>query len=92
MDLAFFSRAERMLARDHAAPVIDHGVLVATLAAHQAASATARAASAARRASWDRPNDALAELLAAGPAWRRAARAQRGSFNPRAARTPVNPA
>jgi hypothetical protein len=29
-------------------------------------------------------------LLAAGSAWRGAVRAQRGSFNPRAARPPVN--
>ncbi|HEX8644792.1 MAG TPA: hypothetical protein VF702_12855 [Allosphingosinicella sp.] len=92
MDLAFLSRAERMLARDQAAHGIDYGVLVATLAAHQAASATARAAAASHRGSWDRPNDALAELLAAGPAWRAAARAQSGSFNPRAASAAVNAA
>ena len=81
MDLAFLSRAERMLARPDAAPAIDYGVLVATLAAHQAASATARAATShagARR--WEEPGDALVELLAAGPAWRDAARAQGGSF------------
>jgi len=90
MDLAFLSRAERMLARDVAAPAIDYGVLVATLAAHQTASATARAAAAADRRGWARPNDALAELLAAGPAWRQAARALRGSFNPRLALPAVN--
>jgi hypothetical protein len=81
MDLAFLSRAERLLARPTAAPAIDYGVLVATLAAHQAASATARAAAAdagARR--WDEPRDALVELLAAGPAWRDACRAQGGCF------------
>jgi hypothetical protein len=81
MDLAFLRRAERLLARPAAAPAIDYGVLVATLAAHQSASATARAAAAdtgARR--WREPRDALVELLAAGPAWRDAARAQCGSF------------
>ncbi|HEX8194228.1 MAG TPA: hypothetical protein VF552_15140 [Allosphingosinicella sp.] len=89
MDLAFFQRAERMLARDHAAPApLDYGLLVATLAAHQAESATARAA--ATRRGWERPNDALAELLIAGPAWRRAVRAQRGSFNPRVAQRAFN--
>jgi hypothetical protein len=74
MDLAFLRRAERMLARDHAEPALDYGILVAALAAHQAASPAARAA----------------ELLSCGPAWRRAARAQRGSFNARAALAPVN--
>jgi hypothetical protein len=85
MDMGFLRRAERMLAREQAAPGIDYCVLVAALAAHQAGTPAARAASAARRRSWARPNDALAELLAAGPAWRPAVRAQRGSFNPRTA-------
>ena len=91
MDLAFLRRAERMLAREHAAPAaLDYGLLVATLAAHQAQSATAKAAAAATRRRWERPNDALAELLSAGPAWRGAVRAQRGSFNPRATQPRVN--
>ncbi|HEY0014163.1 MAG TPA: hypothetical protein VGB79_15075 [Allosphingosinicella sp.] len=91
MDLAFLRRAERMLAREHAAPApIDYSLLVATLSAHQATSATAKAAEAATRRGWERPNDALAELLSAGPGWRRAVRAQRGSFNPRAAQRAVN--
>ena len=89
MDMSFFRRADRMLAREHAAPAgIDYGLLVATLSAHQAESATARAA--ATRRGWERPNDALAELLCAGPAWRRAVRAQHGSFNPRLAQRPLN--
>jgi hypothetical protein len=92
MDLAFLRRAERMLAREHAAPAaIDYGLLVATLSAHQAESPTAKAAAAASRRAWERSNDALAELLCAGPAWRRAVRAQRGSFNPRAAQPPLYP-
>jgi len=91
MDMAFLRRAERMLARADAASGVDYGVLLATLGAHQAASATARAAAAAaRRPSWERPSDALAELLAGGPAWRHAVRAQRGTFNLRAAAARVN--
>lgn len=90
MDLAFLRRAERMLARDHAEPLLDYGILVAALAAHQAASPAARAAAAARPRRWERANDALAELLSGGPAWRRALRAQRGSFNARIAFVPVN--
>jgi hypothetical protein len=81
MDLAFLHRAEHMLARPAATPAIDYGVLVATLAAHQAASATARAAAAhAGAGRWEAPREALVELLAAGPAWRDAARALGGSF------------
>ncbi|HEX9933394.1 MAG TPA: hypothetical protein VGB08_11180 [Allosphingosinicella sp.] len=83
MDHAFFLRAERMLARE---PVgIDYGMLVASLAAHQSASATARAARECRRAGGFARSDALAELLAGGPAWRSARRAQRGSFRRAAA-------
>ena len=84
MDLAFLLRAERMLARQ-AASAIDHRVLVAALAAHQAASATARAARRRSDGGWERPNAALAELLAGGPAWREARRVQRGSFHSGAA-------
>jgi hypothetical protein len=82
MDLAFLMRAERMLERQPAA-AIEHQLLVASLSAHQAASATARAAE-RRRCGGDRrrSGDALVELLAGGPAWREARRAQRGSFCP----------
>ena len=79
MDLAFLLRAERMLAREPVA-AIDHGVLVAALAAHQAATPTARAASRTSAGARDAGNDTLAELLAGGPAWREARKAQRGSF------------
>jgi hypothetical protein len=79
MDHAFFLRAERMLAREPAA--IDHRMLVASLAAHQAASPTARAVRTDCAIGFDRPGEALAELLAGGPAWRTARRAQRGSFH-----------
>ena len=82
MDLAFLMRAERMLERQPA-PAIEHALLVASLSAHQAASATARAAERRRGGGdWRRPGDSLAELLSGGPAWREARRAQRGSFHP----------
>ena len=82
MDHSFLLRAERMLERQPA-PAIEHALLVASLCAHQAASATARAAARGRRGGdWRRPGDALAELLCGGPAWRDARRAQRGSFHP----------
>ena len=85
MDHAFLMRAERMLERQPA-PAIEHMLLVATLSAHQAASATARAAERCSRAGgWQRPAEALAELLAGGPAWREARREQRGSFHPNSA-------
>jgi hypothetical protein len=88
MDLSFLMRAERMLERQ-SAPAIDHQLLVASLCAHQAASATARSARRRRRGGdWRRPGDALAELLAGGPAWREARRAQRGSFHPGFAAVP----
>jgi len=82
MDLAFLMRAERMLAREQTPP-IDHGILVAALVVHQKASATARAAAEAQRSGgdWRGRHRALAELLAGGPAWREARRAQRGSFH-----------
>ena len=82
MDLAFLMRAERMLAREPM-PALDHSMLVAALAVHQAASPTARAAAEARGrgGDWRGRHHALAELLAGGPAWREARRAQRGSFH-----------
>jgi len=82
MDLAFLMRAERMLERQPA-PAIEHMLLVASLSAHQAASTTARAAQRHYRGGdWRLPGDPLVELLAGGPAWREARRAQRGSFHP----------
>ena len=82
MDHSFLLRAERLLDRSAAAPAIDHSLLVAVLTAHQAATATARAAArAAGSPAWERPSDALVELLVGGPAWRAARRAQRGSFH-----------
>ena len=82
MDLAFLVRAERLLERRFQGG-FDYGVLTATLSAHQAASATGRAAAArgGRERAWEKPNEALVELLVAGPCWREAARVQRGSFH-----------
>ena len=83
MDLSFFRRAEqRFASRTAAAP--DYGMLVAMLQAQQASSAAARAEAAYRASS--RIEDPLVELLLAGPAWRQAASAQRGAFNPALAR------
>ena len=79
MDMAFLLRAERLLER-RPSDGIDYRVLVAALGAHQSASSTALAA-AARRRCWQRDHGPLIELLAGGPAWREARRAQRGSFN-----------
>jgi hypothetical protein len=83
MDLGFFHRAEALLAGRTAAHV-DFGVLVATLRLQQAASAAARAQAIGEALPC--PEDPLAELLSAGPAWRQAATALCGSFNPALAR------
>jgi hypothetical protein len=83
MDLGFFRRAEALLA-GRAAIHVDFGVLVATLRLQQAASATAQAQAIGEALPC--PEDPLAELLSGGAAWRQAAAAQRGSFNPAYAR------
>jgi hypothetical protein len=82
MDMGFLLRAERMLASPRRAE-IDHGVLVALIAAQQAASPTARAAAKPKS---DAPGTPIVELLLAGPAWQEAARAQQGRFHRSAAR------
>jgi hypothetical protein len=90
MDLAFFLRAERMLSRNDPAigdvgarAGVDYDLLVATLGAHQSASATARAARERAAAGPTRsyPYDRVAELLLGGGNWREAKRAQGGSFH-----------
>ena len=83
MDLSFFRRAERRLARRQPA-ALDFGMLGAVLQAQQAVSAAARAER--LLSGIPRVADPLAELLLAGPDWRAAAAAQRGSFNPALAR------
>jgi hypothetical protein len=79
MDLSFFRRAEaRFASRTAARP--DHGMLVAMLRAQQAASETGRVQ--ARFAARPDLEDALVELLLAGPRWRLASAALRGRFRP----------
>ena len=80
MDLAFLLRAQRLLGDPEPAP-LDYEALVATLAAHRSATALAelRASEASRKAG--QGQDALVELLLAGPGWREAALAQGGCFN-----------
>ncbi|HEY0414374.1 MAG TPA: hypothetical protein VGD66_14660 [Allosphingosinicella sp.] len=78
MDLSFFRRAETRFANRTAAH-LDFGMLVASLRAAQAASPAARAL--AGFAALPRPLDPLAEILLAGPHWRRAVAAQGGAFN-----------
>ncbi len=91
MDQTFFLRAERMLVKSRPA-AIDHDVLVATLAAHQAASRTAREEAQAKEADGNQslPADPLPELILGGRAWRNAAAAQGGCFNRAIAKHPVN--
>ena len=83
MDLSFFRRAERKFAGRTPA-TLDFGMFGALLRAQQAVSAAARAER--RCAAIPGVQDPLAELILAGPAWRAAAAAQRGSFNPGCAR------
>lgn len=78
--MGFFVRARRLLARNKPAG-IDHAMLVATLDAHQAASATARAAAQTAGAGQEADRDPLTELLNGGPQWRAAVRAQGGRFS-----------
>ena len=81
MDLGFFRRAETRFAGRSAAR-LDYGVLIASLDAHQSASATARAVrSCAGRGAVDLGRDPVVELILGGPAWREAIEAQGGSFN-----------
>ena len=83
MDLSFLRRAEARFA-SRAAAHPDFGMLVASLAAQQAAS---RAVAAQRVApAVAALGDSLVELMLAGPLWREARRAQCGAFNLRLAR------
>ena len=83
MDLSFFRRAEQRFASQRAAEP-DFGLLVATLRTQQAMSASAKAeAVCTELPSVEEP---LVELVLAGPRWRLAAAALRGSFHPQIAR------
>ena len=83
MDLTFFRRAEQRFASRTAAH-LDFGLLSAMLQTQQRASAAARAL--AHFAAAPAIRDPIAEILLAGPGWRRAAAVQGGSFNPALAR------
>jgi hypothetical protein len=83
MDLSFFRRAEARFAARTAAH-LDFGMLLTALRAQQTATAAAGAQSIGEALPC--PEDPLAELLSGGPAWRQAAAALRGSFNPAYAR------
>lgn len=87
MDLSFFRRAEEGFASRTAAP-LEFGMLAAMLRTQQAASPAAQAQALALALPCQDP---LAELLLGGPAWRGAAAALRGSFNPACARTAYAP-
>ena len=83
MDLTFFRRAEQRFASRTAAQ-LDFGLLSAMLQTQQRASTAARVL--AHFAAAPSVRDPIAEILLAGPGWRRAAAAQGGCFNPALAR------
>jgi len=87
MDMAFLRRAGRLLDERRAAP-LDHSVLLAALAAQRSARATASTPEPPAPALAE--SDALAEILLGGPGWRKAVRAQRGSFSRAEAGRQVN--
>ncbi|TFI58348.1 hypothetical protein E2493_10195 [Sphingomonas parva] len=78
MDLAFLRRAEQRFAR-RTAITPDPDVVSALREVQRAASAAARAEALLEA---PRVRDPIAEILLAGPGWRRAVAAQKGSFNP----------
>jgi hypothetical protein len=75
MDMAFLLRAQRLFA-DSPAAKLDFAVLTAALAAQRAVVAAVVTAPVVRES-----EDALVELLTAGPDWRTAACAQQGCFS-----------
>ena len=80
MDLSFFRRDASFAGRTAAR--LDYGVLVATLATMQSASAAARAVAGLGEGSVISRHRPLVELLLGGPGWRDAVAAQGGCFNP----------
>lgn len=82
MDMAFFRRAERMLA-NRAAARLDYEVLVASLDALQASSACARAARARQSGGvpLNSEREPLVALLLGAPGWEQAVPLQGGSFH-----------
>jgi hypothetical protein len=88
VDQAFFLRAKRLLERR---PALSHQALLAHLAEQRAASPTVQACAEPLPALRDEGDlEALAVLLLAEPAWRVAARIQRGCFNRAVAARQVN--
>jgi hypothetical protein len=83
MDLGFLRRAEARFACRTAAPP-DFALLVAALAARQAASPAVRAQG--RGGEVRAVAEPLVELLCGGPLWREARIAQCGAFDPGLAR------
>lgn len=79
MDMAFQRRAERLLAPRQVAR-LDHAMLVASLSAHRPQT-IASGKTPIVELSGPAVEDALVELLLAGPDWRRAISAQRGCFS-----------
>jgi hypothetical protein len=84
MDLNFFRRGRTGFAGSAPAR-LDYGMLVATLAAIQSATATARAEHRCAVAGLPARRDALLDLILGGSGWREAIALQGGSFNPGAA-------
>lgn len=89
MDMGFFRHAE-MKSRRRAPATLDYGVLVTTLAAYQAKSATARAEMQCRAGNAAQDGQPLIELLLGLPGWRAAIALRRGCFSRAVARPHVN--
>ena len=92
MDMAFLHRANRLFGPSEPAR-LDHAMLLATLAAQQSSSETARLLrkrGAEEEGASDVEGEPLVELLLAGPGWRDAARAQQGCFNRAGSKRGVN--
>jgi hypothetical protein len=79
MDMAFLRRAERMLDERRAAP-LDHSILLAALTAGRCHRAIAAAPWTFAESAMAE-GDAIAEIVLAGPRWRKAVSVQRGSFS-----------
>jgi hypothetical protein len=81
MDVAFLLRVQRLLA-DRQPAKLDFSVLTAALAAQQSTDAAVRAKGrTAKVQARFGEEEALVELLLAGPGWRQAASAQQGCFS-----------
>ena len=79
MDMTFMRRSERMLVQDRPAR-LDHALLLAALAAQRGAESPGPIRIRMQRRE-GRGEEALVELVLAGPRWREAVSAQRGCFS-----------